>query len=83
MQADELIKRGATFADWQHDEKSCRHEAHYHDKAAECAHEEHMAQVNAEQVKSTQAFEVKMAMLKLQQLDYKLLLAKVWSGEDV
>ena len=69
--------------DRQHDEKSHRRKAHYHDKAAECAHEEHMAQVNAEQVKSTQAFEVKMAMLKLQQLDHELLLAKVWSGENV
>ena len=69
--------------DWQHDEKSRCRGAHYHDKAAERAHEERMAQVNAEQVKSTQAFEVKMAMLKLQQLDHELLLAKVRSGEDV
>ena len=69
--------------DQQHDEKSRCHKAHYHDKAVERAHEERMAQVNAEQVKSTQAFEVKMVMLKLQQLDRELLLAKVWSGEDV
>ncbi|KAH0834608.1 hypothetical protein J3R83DRAFT_10063 [Lanmaoa asiatica] len=39
-QADELIKRGATFADRQQEEKARRREAHYHDKVAERVHEE-------------------------------------------
>jgi hypothetical protein len=83
MQADELIKRGATFADRQHEEKARRRDAHYHDKAAERAHEERMAQVNAEQAERMQAFEMKMAELKLKQLDRELELAKVRSGGNV
>jgi hypothetical protein len=65
IQADELIKQGTTFADWQHEEKAHRRHAHYHDKVAERAHKEQMAQVNAEQAERMQAFEMKMAELKL------------------
>jgi hypothetical protein len=83
MQADELIKRGATFADRQHEEKARRRDAHYHDKAAERAHEERTVQVNAEQAERMQAFEMKMAELKLKQLDRELELAKVRSGGNV
>ena len=83
MQAYELIKRGATFTDRQHEEKARCHDAHSHDKAAECAHEERMAQVKAEQAEHMQALEMKMAELKLKLLDHKLELAKVRSGGNV
>jgi len=80
MQADELIKRGTTIADQQRREKVHRRETHYNDKAAEREHQERMAQLNADQIKRTQDFEMKMAQLKLQQLDRELELAKVQSG---
>ena len=80
MQADELIKQGTTIADQQHREKVHRCEMHYNDKAAEWEHQERMAQLNTDQIKRTQDFEMKMAQLKLQQLDHELELAKVQSG---